>query len=176
MTTYHQRVTEGFEILTEVLAPYIARELQARFGKEWWGQGILAILHDNQKRNLPAEGKEDELIATLDAARCLLLIDVRWHELFQLKLSREHRTWIKELIVTRNKWAHKGLFDMKDEDAWRALDTMTRVIEHLDSEATERLRSLARTVRYGTEGPSTTVSSVNDIKKTKPRKEDGGAF
>jgi len=40
-------------------------------------------------------------------------------------------------------------------DAWRALDTMTRLIEQIDSVTTERLRTLARTVRYGTEGPST---------------------
>ena len=36
-------------------------------------------------------------------------------------------------------------------DAWRALDTMTRLIEQIDSVTTERLRTLARTVRYGTE-------------------------
>ena len=92
------------------------------------------------------------LIPKLDAARCLILMDVQWNELFRRKLGREHRTWIKELITTRNKWAHQGLLDMADEDAWRALDTMTRVVEQLDSEATEKLRTLARTVRYGTPG------------------------
>ena len=42
----------------------------------------------------------------------------------------------------------------------RALDTMTRLVEQIDAEATERLRVLARTVRYGTEGPSTSVGEV----------------
>jgi hypothetical protein len=32
---------------------------------------------------------------------------------------------------------------------------MTRLIEQIDSVTTERLRTLARTVRYRTEGPST---------------------
>ena len=173
MTTNHQRVTEGIQILTEVLAPYVAGELRARFGDEWWDQGVLGILHDHQKRDLPIGGEDAELIPILDAARCLTLIDVQWNELFRRKLGREHRTWIKELAATRNKWAHKGLLDMADEDAWRALDTTTRLVEQMDSEAAERLRTLARTVRYGTEGPSTTAREVDDAKAPKPKTESG---
>ena len=171
MTSNHQRVTEGLQILTEVLAPYVAGELRTRFADEWWGQGVLNVLYDNQKRDLPTAGEDHELVHELDAARCLILIDVQWHDPFRRKLSREHRTWIKELITTRNKWAHKGLLDMADEDAWRALDTMTRLVEQMDSEATERLRTLGRTVRYGTEGPSTTVREVEETKGTKSDRE-----
>ena len=171
MTSNHQRVTEGFQTLTEVLAPYVARELGAKYGEEWWNQGVLRVLYDNQKRDLPPDGEDEELIHQLDAARCLILIDVQWDDLFRRKLSREHRTWIKELLATRNKWAHKGLLDMSDEDAWRALDTMTRLIEQMDSEATERLRALARTVRYGTEGPSTAVREVEEGRSAKQEKE-----
>ena len=173
MTTNHQRVTEGLQIVTEVLAPHVAGELRARFADEWWDQGVLRVLYDNQKRDLPAGGEDGELIPRLDAARCLVLMDVQWNDLFRRKLGREHRTWIKELIATRNKWAHKGLLDMADEDAWRALDTMTRLVEQMDSEAAERLRALARTVRYGTEGPSTTAPGAEDAKAVRPEKEDG---
>ena len=171
MTSNYQRITEGLQILTEVLAPYVAGELRARFADKWWDQGVLGILYENQRRGLPTTGEDDELIHMLDAARCLILIDVQWHDPFRRKLSREHRTWIKELITTRNKWAHKGLLDMSDEDAWRALDTMTRLVEQMDSESTERLRALARTVRYGTEGPSTTVREVKETMSTKSDNE-----
>lgn len=167
MTTNHQRVTEGFQILTEVMAPYVASELRAKYGDEWWDMGVLRVLHDQSRRDLPQAGDDDELMHKLDAARCLILIDVQWDDLFRRKLSREHRTWIKELLATRNKWAHKGLLDMTDEDAWRALDTMTRLIEQIDSEATERLRTLARTVRYGTEGPSTKAEKVEQRRSAK---------
>lgn len=161
MNTNHQRVTEGFDILTGVLAPYVSGELRAEFDDDWWDRGVLSVLYDNQKRGLPPAGKDDQLMAQLDAARCLILMDVQWNGLFRRKLGREHRNWIKELANTRNKWAHKGLFDVSDEDAWRALDTMTRLVEQIDSEATERLRTLARTVRYGTKGPSTTAQSAD---------------
>jgi predicted AAA+ superfamily ATPase len=162
MPSNHQRVTEGFEVLTGVLAPYLAAEIRAKYGEEWWNQCVLRVLSDNQRRDLPPDGEDDELIRRLDAGRCLILIDFQWDDLFRRKLSREHRTWVKELIATRNKWAHKGLVDMADEDAWRALDTMTRMVEQIDAEATERLRRLARTVRYGTEGPSTATDKVEE--------------
>ena len=160
MNPNHRRVTEGLHVLTGVLAPYVARELRAKLADEWWPRGVFDVLFESQRRDLPAAGEDDALIARLDPARCLLLMDLHWNDLFRRKLSREHRTWIKELIATRNKWAHAGLVDMADEDAWRALDTMTRLVEQMDAEATERLRALARTVRYGTEGPSTSSGSV----------------
>ena len=62
MTSNHQRVTEGLQILTEVLAPYVAGELRTRFADEWWGQGVLNVLYDNQKRDLPTAGEDDELV------------------------------------------------------------------------------------------------------------------
>ena len=133
----------------------------ARSSRTNGGAGASSdVLYENQRRDLPAAGEDEELIANLDAARCLRLMDVQWNDLFRRKLSREHRTWINELIATRNKWAHAGLVDMADEDAWRAIDTMTRLVEQIDADATERLRALARTVRYGTEGPSTSVGEV----------------
>ena len=159
MNPNHQRVTEGLQAITGVLAPYVARELRTKHADEWWPRGVFDVLYESQRRDLPAGGEDDALIARLDPARCLLLMDLHWNDLFRRKLSREHRTWIKELSATRNKWAHAGLVDMADEDAWRALDTMTRLVEQIDAEATERLRALARTVRYGTEGPSTSVVS-----------------
>ena len=176
--TNYERVTEGLRVVTELLAPYVAQELRRSFGGEWWSRGVLGVLHDNQRRNLPGAGEDDELIGKLDAARCLVLMDVRWNDIFRHKLSREHRTWVKELIATRNKWAHAGLLDMADEDAWRALDTMTRLVEQIDAEATERLRALARAVRYGTEGPSTaaagSVVAGNVATETGRRGRPGG--
>ena len=171
MMSNYQNVTEGLRLLTGVLAPYVASELRSRFDDDWWAKGVLGVLFENQKRNLPAEGDDETLTAHLDAARCLVLIDVQWNEWFRRKLGREHRTWIKELIATRNKWAHSGLVDMADEDAWRALDTMTRLVEQMDAEATEQLRTLARTVRYGTAGPSTDSEAKREAR---PQGSDRG--
>lgn len=176
MPDNHQRITEGFQLLTVTLAPYVCAQIKAQYGDEWWQKGVLDILFDNQRRDLPAKGDDDALMQSLDAARCLILVDQHWNGLFKAKLTRDHRNWIKELIGTRNKWAHRGLVEPADEDTWRALDTMTRMVEQLDAEATERIRELAREVRYGTIGASTTSSRSGNTgslaKKTAPKTVD----
>ena len=92
MATNHQHVTEGFRILTTVLAPYVATELRGQFSGQWWTQGVLSVLYESQRRDLPASGEDEELTAKLDVARCLLLMDLRWNDLFRLQFSRDHRT------------------------------------------------------------------------------------
>jgi len=157
MNDNYQLVTDGFRLLNEMLAPYVATQLQGKFGREnWWREGVLDILFEEQTRDLPREGEWGELVDSLDPARCLLLIDLHWNSVFKFKLSREHRNWVKELQTTRNRWAHTGLFDIAADDAWRALDTMARLMEQIDAENTEKIGELARQVRYGTTGASTT--------------------
>ncbi|EAX48518.1 conserved hypothetical protein [Thermosinus carboxydivorans Nor1] len=160
MADNYTLITKGFHLLTEILAPYVAQQLRAFFGNNWWQDGVLAVLYDEQKRDLPDDGDWGMLVDSLDAARCLVLIDIHWNQIFKLKLSKEHRHWVKELITTRNKWAHKGSGDFSADDAWRALDTMARLTEQLDAETTEALRALVRQVRYGTTGASTAAAGL----------------
>ena len=50
-------ITKGFRILRDMLAPYIAHELGLEFGSNiWWREGVMKILRDDQKRNLPESG------------------------------------------------------------------------------------------------------------------------
>ena len=166
MTTNYLRLTQGFEVLTNVLAPYVARELRVVYGERWWDRGVIGVLYDDQKRDLPTDGKDEILTSTLDVARCLRLMDIHWRDLFGRKFKREHRTWLNELIDTRNKWAHQGSLDMRDDDAWRALDTMTRLVEPMDAQATKELRAIALTVHQKTKDPLKT----QEYEKVKARK------
>lgn len=157
MVDNYQLITRGFQLLTEVLAPYVCQHIQRKYGMYWWQEGVLDKLLDHQRRDLPAEGEWGELVDSLDAARSLILLDIHWDNIFKYQLSREHRNWIKELITTRNKWAHKGGGEVSDEDAWRALDTMARLLEQIDAENTEAIREMVRQIRYGTNGASTSI-------------------
>jgi hypothetical protein len=155
----YQLVTKGFELVTEVLAPYVCQQIERKYGIFWWKEGVLDRLFENQRRDLPQEGEWPDLVDALDAARCLILLDINWDNIFKLQLSKEHRNWIKELISTRNKWAHKGGGDISDDDAWRALDTMARLLDQIDAENTEAIRELVRRIRYGTTGASTSTTT-----------------
>jgi len=162
-------VLQGFAILRDMFASYIERELSIMYGRDnWWCDGVMNILRDEQKRNLPQSGASPTLTNSLDIANCLLLFDLHWKTVFQKKLSIDHRTWAKELVGVRNKVAHLGGEDFSDSDTWRALDTMARLAEQMDSESAEKLHSLLRTFRYGSENGSTSLLSVSTVaEKTK---------
>lgn len=156
------RVAKGFDILTNSLAPYVAREFIIAYGPDrWWQDGVLNKLYEDQKRNLPETGDFDTLVDSLDIALCLLLADIQWNDVFRKKLSKDCRTWLNELRTTRNKWAHRGSQDISDNDTWRALDTMSRFCEQIDPDGAADINALLREARYGSaEGSVATTSNA----------------
>ena len=156
----HTAVTQGFQLLLQALSPYISQELRNLYGPDWWNSGVLSTLYDDQKRNLPVAGSDEELAGSLDIYLCLLLLDVDWNTIFRKKLPTDCRSWIKELTGVRNRWAHAGSQDINDDDTWRALDTMSRLCDHTDAETAEKIRSLLRMSRYGSAAGSIASSQV----------------
>jgi predicted AAA+ superfamily ATPase len=156
-------IDKAFTVLRDSLAAYIAQELSPAFGsKNWWREGVINRLYDDQKRNLPLEGDYATITDSLDIALCLLLFaDIHWQDIFKKKLSIDHRTWAKELASFRNKSAHIGGKDFSDDDTCRALDTMSRLSEQIDPEGAEEIRSLLRESRYGTADGSTAATDTS---------------
>lgn len=155
----HDLLTKGFDRLLEALAPYIVRELIQAYGADFWKAGVVDKLYDDQKRDLPSDGRPNELAKSLDIAKCLLLIEVNWREVFGKKLPRDCKNYVIELKGKRNEWAHKGIEDVTDSNAFRALDTMSRLAEQVDPEAAGDINALLRQVRYGSAEGSTAVTS-----------------
>lgn len=166
----HEMVNKGFQLTLKTLVPYVVGELKSEFGSKWWELGVYNRFYDDQKRDLPITGTDEELSNSLDVLRLLQLIDWQWNEIFIRKLSRDQRSWIKELIGVRNKWAHIGTNDFDNEYTWRALDTMTRLLEPIDTTNIEEIRELARTIMYGSpEGSAQSVIQPEEIEKTIPK-------
>ena len=162
MGNNHVQVSQGFRILLGAFAPYVTRELENEFGSNWWSDGVFDLLYDDQKRDLPNSGDNAKLVGSLDIQICLILFaDVHWQCVFRKKLSIDHRTWAIELKGVRNRLAHLGGEDFSDDDTWRALDTMSRLVDQIDPESAEEIRSLLRTSRYGSANGSTTNKEIS---------------
>ena len=159
MKKNYDLVAKGFDSLLSAFSPYICATLRVEYGPDWWNIAVLGRLWDEQKRDLPASGSDRDLMASLDIQRCLILFDQYWNEVFRKRLSIDHRTWAKELVGVRNRHAHRGIDDINDSDTWRALDTMSRLCEQIDAEATEEIRALLRESRYGSAAGSTAVTA-----------------
>ena len=162
--TNHEIISKGFRLLLSGLAPYITKELKAEYGQDWWQEGVLNELYEDQKRDLPLTSDDKTLTNSLDIHRCLLLFsEIHWQYIFRKKLSKNHRTWAKELSEFRNRLAHLAGEDFSDDDTWRALDTMSRLCENISFENTENIRVLLRYLRYGAKAVETKETDKKNI-------------
>lgn len=158
------RVNKGFDILLKVLVKYEVHELAVEYGAQgWWNNGVGPILSPEQRRNTTGATSDQDRILSLDVAMVLSIIDIRWSEVFRKKLPRDCRTWANELKGVRIRAAHRGVQDLSDDDAYRALDTMQRLCMEINSDKAEPLRELMREVRYGSaEGSSQARVQASD--------------
>ena len=97
-----------------------------------------------------------------DIALCLLLIDINWRDVFRLRLPQDCKNYVMELKGVRNKVAHRGMGGISDSDAWRALDTMSRLAEQIDQDTAAQINAMLREVRYGSAEGSTAVTTNVD--------------
>jgi hypothetical protein len=170
MSENNALVQQGFQILHPQLAGYVAQELNREYQEDWWKEVRRTL--DDQLKDLPENGDYGELVDSLDIANCLRLFDRKWNEVFRKRLSVDYRTWAKELMGVRNKLAHIGLEGFSDNDTWRALDTMARLCEAFDDEATEEIHGLLRQAKYGSAEGSTAVSEAS-APVAAPKKREG---
>ena len=140
----HELVGRAMNVtLREILAPYVARELFDNYGKDsWWTEGVLNILREYQKTDLPPSGDYAELVESLDIHRCLLLIEIHWRKIFGKKQPRKYLDWVRELKNVRNEWAHTHWKNFDERYTTRALDTMLLLCEKLDDENVNNLRDI----------------------------------
>lgn len=154
--------------LRDALAPYIARELISQYGEsDWWQRGVLDVLRDDRKRNLPEGGSFADLTDELEIQLCLILMDVQWKTIFSKKLSLNHHSWVKELNIIRNDFSHPKWKTFTDSYTTRALDTMARLAEQLDEDCAIKLRDKWREKEYG----SAKGSMAADVKEEAPEKK-----
>ena len=116
-TTNHERVGRALSVLSEGLAPFVARECQAKYGHAW----LEAVARNDS--NSAAQGRK---VSPTDAQFLLKVIWDEWQSVFRNVLGQTERTYVSELRDIRNRWAHQDAFSTDDSE--RALDTMRRLL------------------------------------------------
>ena len=147
---YSTYVQEGSEILLHVLSEFIGDRMKKAYGKNWWNE-ILNTFYDAQPP-LPKAGTDEELLDSLDFARCIKIIKWKWKDAFSDYFgtdSRKQQTYAHELLDIRNSRAHTGRKDIEQEDAERALDTMYRFCKYINVKEAEKIKDLYKEVRNG---------------------------
>lgn len=140
-------VNQGFDVMRPILSAYVGQEMLHSIGPKWWQDRVLPVLSEVYTRNLPRSGEWDKLVDSLDVSACFQIMDRNWNELFKYKMTLQQRNWVKELLTTRNDWAHESGSGLSADAGVRALDTMARLMEPIDQESAEEIRGLMRKLR-----------------------------
>jgi predicted AAA+ superfamily ATPase len=124
-----ERVGRGLDILREGLYPFIEREMKTIHGDRWLTVA-LNCLPDNYTVR-----KASEAAVRDDVSALLIVIWEQWNEVFRQTLGRGDRSLVSELRDTRNAWAHNSSFSL--DDAYRALDSISRLLSAVSADTRE---------------------------------------
>ena len=138
-----ERIGKGLQILRTGLAAYILRELKSVYKERWWEAGVKAVLENAVGREaLTSAGTPEERFERLDIQALLVILWENWNAVFKAELGHVGRSYVSELREVRNQWAHQQPFSA--EDTFRALDTMSRLLEMTRGQGVEELQELRR--------------------------------
>src|SRR6266496_3946269 len=155
--TNRDRVDRGMGHLAAGLGPFVDRHMAAAYpGSRDWVQGLVA-------RNPSRYGGGHRY--SLSDPRFLLQVVTEEWRVFRYQLSRVERGFATELKDAGNRWAHGDQFS--DEDAYRTLDTMERLLTAIGAaEQASQVRSL----RLDLQQPATAAAAPStDIDAARPR-------
>src|SRR5680860_815458 len=112
------RVSRGFELLADGLAPFVDQVMAAAMpaGQDW--VALLAARDGAKFGNERAYSKTDPQLL-------LKVLTEEWR-IFKDRLSRPEQAMASELREARNRWAHNDGFNA--DDTYRALDSMERLL------------------------------------------------
>jgi len=115
------------DVLNEVAASvrvYLNRELP-EIRSDWWNALVVAQLTEQQLRIL--RNRKVDSLAGLDLAALLRIFNFNFDDIAQrADLSRDLRTWLREMQGIRNRYAHATEDLSSVDDQWRDLDTIQR--------------------------------------------------
>ena len=160
MQENYELVQKGFRILHPIMASFVCSKMKLVYGKNWWDE-VLYVLND--PKDLPVLGDYNDLVDSLDIANCLRIIDREWNEVFKTVLTINSRTWAKELMGIRNSVAHIGQQDLGQDDAERALDTMTRLCKSFSEKGASEIRELYSQIRKKADVLSFLENSIGPV-------------
>jgi hypothetical protein len=116
----HERVSQGLDLLTAGLSPFVEGRLRAVHGDRWEDAARSSFRDDRTRTS--ANGKS----LHWDAHALLTVMWDQWNACFRTELGHTERSLVSELREFRNRWAHQSNFDF--DDTYRVLDSVRRLL------------------------------------------------
>lgn len=115
--TNADRVGQALKLVALGLGPFVERECEAHWGKNW------------RSELQAARGTQAGELKLSDVQVQLRVIVEQWQYIFRKVMSQADRALVGELIDIRNRWAHQEAFT--SDDAYRAVDSAHRLLSSI---------------------------------------------
>jgi hypothetical protein len=118
--------------LSTRLAAFLA-EVLPRLSDHWWQTHVLEELTFQQRSYVDTAGYTR--LDQLDLAALLRIADRNWSEIAHAaSLPPTTRNWLKEAQTIRNRWAHAPVSGIPDDERFRDLDTIERLMQAIGAD------------------------------------------
>jgi len=118
--------------LSTRLAAFLA-EVLPRLSDHWWQTHVLEELTFQQRNHVETAGYTR--LDQLDLAALLRIADRNWSEIAHAaSLQPTARNWLKEAQTIRNRWAHAPVSGIPDDERFRDLDTIERLMQAIGAD------------------------------------------
>ena len=125
-----EKVPHLLRTITLLLAQWLEDKI-ANINDDWWKLCVLPSLSYQQQQRVSISNITT--LSQFDLAAILRIIDKNWFQLAsQCLLDNETRSYLKELQLIRNRWAHTSCEEISADDIYRDVDTIIRLAKKLN--------------------------------------------
>lgn len=142
-TSNRERVGRGLELLRDGLGPYVLSQALAKLPKNQSDAISRRLLPKGPPKDAQ---KPADLAPHMDVQEVIFVMGDFWKEVFHDQLGHAGRTLLSELRNLRNDWAHMKKIEI--DDAYRALDSITRMLEAVSATQAAETRIFATTLLH----------------------------
>jgi tetratricopeptide (TPR) repeat protein len=160
MSKNYVALYQGLKVFRDAMLAFIKARLEAVYGDEWWERGVRRVFRDEDIAQLEKDferrfsglpivtrpGVEQHEI--LDINYFNNIIDGNWKQVFAEPFDNDRGVlvWLKEVTTLRNAVMHFETGDLSDDDTWRGLDTMERILRIVEPRTAKVLAQLKQDV------------------------------
>jgi len=163
---------EGLKAYRDAMLCFVKIQLEAVYGDEWWERGVRRVFRDEDIDRLEKSFERrfsgipvvkrpgTERHEILDINYFNNIIQGNWKQTFAEPFGNDRGVlvWLKEITTLRNAVMHFETGDLSNDDTWRGLDTMQRILSIVDPDAAKKLTHLKISLRE--------VSAESDFRPT----------
>lgn len=147
LETNQEKVPHLLRTITLLLAQWLEDNIMA-INDDWWKQCVLPSLSYQQQQRVSASNITT--LSQFDLAALLRIIDKNWFSLAnKCLLDNETRSYLKELQLVRNHWAHTSCEETPVDDIYRDVDTILRLSKklNLDSQFISNVEAIKKSLQ-----------------------------